>query len=176
MIATLDLSAVRRFTDDLEERVRRCENGEGMICSNLDESISHYLRLTNDLRQFVNEWARAVFTGQVAFDQTVEDLLKEEMKRLMRQAKRVAALGRAMCEMCGELNGLDPLQSNILHFDYLLDNWVSPRLAVNPAARVTVPDEAGRQIVDNLKKLSRLPREWKPTDPVQLKLFQRHRR
>jgi hypothetical protein len=76
--ATLDLMAVQRFTAELNDRLRRCDNGEGMICVSLDESINYYVQLCAELRTYVNQWARAIFTGQVAFDQAVEDLLKEE--------------------------------------------------------------------------------------------------
>ncbi len=173
MAATLDLPAVRRFTDELKDRARRCDNGEGMICSNLDETIRHYLQLCVELRGYINEWARAIFEGQLTFDPAVEDLLKDEVRSLLRHAKRIAALGRAMCQMCVELPGLDPLHFNIADFDFLLENWVSPRLSVNPAARVKLPAATQRQIIENLNKLSPLPSDWKPTDPVQLALFQK---
>src|ERR1035438_4537112 len=54
MPATLDLTDVRRFTDDLNDRLRRCENGEGMICSSLDESINYYDQLCGEMRAYVN--------------------------------------------------------------------------------------------------------------------------
>ena len=102
MPATLDISAVRRFTDDLNDRLRQCDNGEGMFCSNLSATINYYVQLCGELRAYVNQWARAIFTGQTAFDQDVEDLLKEEGRRLLHRSKQVAAQGAqwTACVMC----------------------------------------------------------------------------
>jgi hypothetical protein len=160
MPATLDLVAVRRFTDDLNERLRRCDNGEAMICSNLDESINHYVLLCSQLRAYVNQWARAVFTGQVAFDQAVEDLLKEELRSLLHRSKQTAARGRAMDGQCYVLQGLNQLHCYIADFDYLLENWVSPRPAVSPAPRVRLSQAAEQQVIERLKTLSALPPDW----------------
>jgi hypothetical protein len=154
MPATLDLLAVRRFTDDVNDRLRRCENGEGMVCSNLDENIGYYVQLCGELRAYVNQWARAIFTGQAAFDQAIEDLLKEAVRRLLHRSKQVAARGRAMEGLCYGLQGLNPLHCHLADFDYLLENWVSPRLAVSPAPRVRLSHTAELQVIERLEKLS----------------------
>jgi hypothetical protein len=173
MPATLDLSAVRRFTDDLNERLRQCDNGEGMFCSNLSATINHYVQLCGELRAYLNQWARAIFTGQTAFDQAVEDLLKEEARRLLHRSKQVAAQGRAMDGMCYVLPGLNPLHCHLADLDYLLENWVSPRLAVSPAPRVKLPQAAVEQIMEHIGKLPALPADWRPNDPEQLARFRR---
>ena len=64
MPATLDLDAVRRFTDDLNDQLRKCDTSEGMICSTLDESINYYAQLCLELRAFIQEWAHAIFTNE----------------------------------------------------------------------------------------------------------------
>ena len=157
MPVTLDLIAVRRFTEELDDRQRRCDNGERTICSNLDDSITYYVQLCAELRTYVNEWARAIFTGQVAFDQAVEVVLKQEIRRLLQRAKQVAARGRAMDGECYVLQGLNPLHRHIADLDYLLENWVSPRLAVNPAPRVKLPHAAEQTIFERIGKLAGLP-------------------
>src|SRR5206468_2270121 len=136
---TLDLPAVRHFTEGLDERLRRCDNGEGMLCSTLDASINYYVQLCGELREYINQWARAVFTGEAAFDPEVETLLKGRVQDLLRRAKGIAARGRAMDGYCYMLQGLNMLHCYIADFDYLLTNWVSPRLAVSPAPRVKMP-------------------------------------
>jgi len=165
MPATLDLPAVRRFTEDLNDRLRRCDNGEGIICSNLDESINYYVQLCSELRAYVNQWARAIFTGEVAFDPAVEDLLKEEVRRLLHRAKQVAARGRAMDGQCYVLQGLNALHCHIADFDYLLENWVSPRPAVSPTPRVKLSHAVEQQVMERLGKLAALPSDWRPTEP-----------
>lgn len=153
MPATLDLSAVRHFADSLDEQMRECDNGEGMVCSTLDQSINHYAGLCQALREYINGWARAIFTGQAAPNAEVETLLKTQAQQLLRRAKKVAAQGRAMDRYCWVLQGLNTLHCHIADFDYLLENWVSPQPAVRPAPRVKVPSEAGQQIAEHLAKL-----------------------
>jgi hypothetical protein len=153
MPVTLDLPSARLFTDQLNDRLRQCDNGEGMLCSNLDQSINHYVQLCRELRQYVNAWARAVFAGQVAFDPEVENLLKKEMQHLLHRAKQKGALGRAMDEQCFRFEGLDSLHRFIADFDYLLENWVSPRRAVSPTPRVKMPEAAVQEVIQRLKAL-----------------------
>jgi len=131
----LDLAAVRRFTDELDENIRRCDNGEGTVCSNLEQTIGHYAGLCNSLRGYIDQWARAIFSGQIAFDQDIEDLFKKEAKHLLHRAKQIAMIGRKMQEQCFALEGLHPLNDAVLDLDYLLENWVRPRRAVSPAPR-----------------------------------------
>jgi hypothetical protein len=175
MSATLDLIDARRFTDELSDRLRRCDNGEGMICSNLEESISHYIQVCDDLRDYINAWARAIFAGQIAFDAQAETLLNRISQQVLRRAKSLAAQGRTMEEDCFDLGRLDALHYHIADFDYLLENWVSPRLAVGPAARVKLPDAAVEQAAQRVKELPPLPVDWQPTDPEQLVFFQKQR-
>jgi hypothetical protein len=171
MLAELSLHGVRRFTEDLSDRIRRCDNGEGMMCSTLDEGIKHYAQLCHDLRQVVDEWARAIFTGQVSFDPEVEALLRTHLSVLLGRAERIAAHGRAMVGECVELEGLNFLHYHIADLNYLMENWVSPRLAVGPAPRVPIPEAAEKEIRGGLQALAPLPNDWRPTDTEQLDCF-----
>ncbi len=128
MPPTLDLPTVRAFTEDLAEQIRRCDKGEGSV----EDSINHYLRLCGELRAYINQWARAIFTGQLEFDPDVETLLKDEARRLLHRAKQTAAMGRTMDRERSVLRGLDALHYRVADLDYLLENWVSPCLAVSP--------------------------------------------
>lgn len=157
MSATLDLSAVRRFTEDLNERLRQCDNGEGMMCSTLDKRITHYAQQCSELRAYINQWARAIFTGETAFDPAIEDLLKKEAWELLSRSKKLAALGRAIDGMCYMFQGLNALHGHIADFDYLLENWASPQRAVSPAPRVKLSPTVERQINERLGKLSAPP-------------------
>jgi hypothetical protein len=154
MSATLDLPAVRRFTDDLNHRLRRCDTGEGLECATLEQSIEYHARLCTELRSYVKQWARAVFIGEVSFDSSVERLLTEELRRLLQRAEQVAARGRAMDGECYQLQGLNELHSHIADFHFLLENWVSPRLAVSPAPRVKLSKAAASQIAERLRTLT----------------------
>jgi len=175
MSAALDLSTVRRFTADLNDKLTRCDNGEGMVCASLDERINYYVETCGELREYVNRWARAIFTGELPFESETEALLKAQVQRVLHRAKEVAALGRAMTGKCFELRGLNALHYFVADFDYLLQNWVSPRRSVSPAPRLKRPDAVRQQIINRLEQLPPPPSDWRPSDPKQQALFNKQR-
>jgi hypothetical protein len=173
MMATLDLAAVSRFTADLNERQRRCDNGEGMECSTLENSINHYVQLCEELQNGVVRWAHAVFSGEVPLDPAVETLLVQETRILIGHAKRVAERGRTFEGPCFVIEGLDRLYRRIQFLEGLLSHWVTPQLAVGPASRTTLPEETQRQITERLAKLQPLPSDWRPADREQAAFFRK---
>ena len=175
MIATLDLPAVRQFTEDLNIRLRGCGNDEGMFCSNLDATIHCYVKLCEELRSWLGQWTDAVFAGEVAFDAEVDNLFKTEAQHLLDRTKEVAAYARAIEGQCYELTGLNALHYHVVDFGYLLQNWFSPQLAVGPAPRVKVPKAVEQQALERLKSLPPLPSNWQPTDAEQRARFQKQR-
>jgi len=130
-----------------------------MVCSNLDESIYLHANLCAELRDFVDQWARDVFTGQLAFDAAVEDLLKHQVVEMMQRCKHVAASGRAMDRQCYVLQGLNDLHRCMADFDYLLENWVSPRRSESPTPRVRLSSIVAQQITDRLNDVPELERQ-----------------
>ncbi len=40
-MTSFDLAEVRRYITDLEARLDRCDNGEGMGCANLDAALRY---------------------------------------------------------------------------------------------------------------------------------------
>ncbi len=174
MLATFDIAAVRRFADDLNERLRRCDNGEGTMCANLDQMINHYVQLCGELRQGINNWARTVFTGRIEFASDVEQVLKTEAHFVLHRAKQVAAQAPLDGE-CFELGGLNALHRHIADLDYLLENWASPRRSVSPAPRMKMPTAVEQMVAERLSQLPALPRDWKPTEPEQLSCFETQR-
>ena len=177
MTTTLDLgvSAVRGSFEELEAQIRRCDNGEGMLCSDLDERIDHYVKLCENLREYINRWARAVFTGQVEFDQETEAIFERQIQLLLHHSFQVAAHGRQMDGFCYDLQGLNPLHHHMADLYYLRENWVSPRLAISPAPRVRLPHAAEQEIAERLETLSPLPANYRPSDPEQRAFFQKRR-
>lgn len=173
MLATLDLAAVRRFTADLNERLRRCDNGEGVECSTLENSINRYVQLCEELQRGVERWAQAVFSGEVLLDPAVETLLKHEIRLLIGRAKRVAERGRIFEGPCYYFVELNQLYRHIQELEALLSHWVTPQLAVGPAPRTKIPDETERLIKERLAKLQPLPSDWRPTDPEQAACFRK---
>lgn len=171
MLATFDLAAVRHFADDLNVRLAGC-NGEGMFCSDLDETIKCHVELCADLQANTHHWARAVFAGQVVFNPAVEAVFKDEWQRVLDNAKSVANQGRKMDDVCYKLAWLPILVYFVAEFTTKLEKWLSPRLSVGPAARVTVSDAADAQIRERIAELEPLPKDWRPKDPDQVALFE----
>lgn len=173
MLATLDLAAVRRFTANLNERLRRCDNGEGMECSTLENSINHYVQLCEELQRGVERWAHAVFSGEVSLDPAVETLLKHETQHLIARAKRVAERGHTFEGPCYYFGELDRLYRRIRELEVLLAHWVTPQQAVGPTPRTKILDETERLIKERLAKLQPLPSDWRPADPEQVAFFRK---
>ena len=173
MLATLDLAAVLRFTTDLNERLRRCDTGEGIECSTLEARINHYVQLCEELQRGVERWAYAIFSGEVLNDPAVETLLKQETRHLIGHAKDVAVRGRVYEGPCYSLQGLDRLYCHVNELEVLLAHWVTPQLAVGPTPRVKISEETERLIKERLAKLQPLPSDWRPADLDQVVFFRK---
>jgi hypothetical protein len=157
MHEVIDLPAARRFTSELNEELRRCDNGEGDVCSTLDARIEHYEGACARLREIVYSWGRDVFTGRVEFNDETEAVLKKELRELLDRAQRVAEQGHALNWECFELTKLPMLDWYVADFGFLLAHWVRPRRAVSPAPRVRIPDAAAREIAESLRSLPPAP-------------------
>lgn len=176
-MTTFDLAEVRGFVADLTASLNRCDNGEGLECASLDDELRHYAARCCDFREGVRDWGRAVFAGRVAFDPAVERVWQEEGSRLYDRAWELSGYGRDAEGSCYCLEGQLALQSALWHLDQLLANWVTPKLAVGPAARQEIPlspadaEDARRRI----ESLSPLPADWQPTDPRQQRQLKKFR-
>lgn len=178
MPAVLDLPAVPDFAADFEARLNRCEVGAEEACRSLDGRIDRYVTLSRDLRGYINNWAGQIMAGRIEFDAAHEAALKAEVRRVVQAAKPVALDGWAKCSACApftDLPGLPALLRHLEDFEGLLRNWVSPRLAVGPAARVVIPEAAAQQMRERLASLPPLPADWRPADPAQRAQFEQHR-
>jgi hypothetical protein len=174
-MTTFDFSDVRNFADDLNARMTRCDNGEGLECATLDAMLKHYADLCCRFVEAVRSWGRGVFQGTIAFDPKVEQLFKEEGDKLFSRASEVFILGQNAEIPCFELDGQPGLQSALWRLGYLLADWVTPRLAVNPATRNRheLSEAELNESRSHLKALNPLPADWKPTDEKLRKLFER---
>jgi hypothetical protein len=134
-MTAFDLAEVRTFTADLDARLARCDNGEGVECANLDGTLQHYAKLCCEFCEAVRAWGRAIFAGRAAFDPEVERLWLQEGYRLHSRALGWHAYGQKAQEPCYILYGEAVLRSAVWDLHHLLTSWVTPKLAVGPAAR-----------------------------------------
>lgn len=177
-MTTFDLVEVRNFAADLDARMVRCDNGEGMECASLDDALRHYATLCCHFREGVRQWGRAVFAGRVAFDPEVESVWLNEGKQLYARAVEMLAYGQNAEVPCYILDGQAVLRSALWDLAQLLGGWVTPKLAVGPSARhrVAHPPAALEEARERIAALPPLPADWQPSDPRQQNQFRRLRR
>jgi hypothetical protein len=166
-MTTFDLTEVRAFAADLDARMDRCDNGEGMECATLDASLSRYAELCCAYINEVRQWGRAVFTGQVEFDREVERVLLDEGSRLQSRAKALCARGQRAEGPCYVIEGHRSLQAALWELDRLLRPWVTPARAIGPLARqgLTLDDPVAEEASRRVASLPPLPEDWQPSDP-----------
>jgi hypothetical protein len=177
-MTTFDSAEVRGFTADLDARMDRCDNGEGMECATLDDTLRHYADLSRGFCDQVRRWADAVFAGQVAFDPEVERLWREEGSRLYSRAMEMWKQGQRADGSCFTLEGHLLLQAALWELDRLLKGWVTPKRSVSPAARrgLTLDPVAAEEVRRRIASLPPLPADWQPADPRQQALYRKLRR
>lgn len=177
-MTTFDLAEVRGFAADLDDRMDRCDNGEGMVCARWEDALRHYANLCWEFREGVRKWGQAVFRGRVAFDAEVEKVLKGEGARLYARACEVAVCAQRAEVPCYILDEQGALRAALWDLHRLLNPWVTPGLSVGPAARhdpvadpVTV-----EQARDRLRELPPLPAGWQPDGVRQRQILRRLRK
>jgi hypothetical protein len=177
-MTTFDLAEVRRFAADLDARMERCDNGEGMECANLDDTLRHYAHLCCEFCDQVRQWGRAVFAGQVAFDPAVEQIWLDEGVRLHHRAIELWAYGREKEGVCFVLEGGAALGSALRYLEQLLFHWVTPKRAVAPLSRqgLASTPAAKEEIRKRIEALPPLPADWQPADPRQRVRFRQLQR
>ena len=63
-MTTFDMAEVREFTNDVWSRMDQCDNGEGMQCANLDDTLRRYATLCREFHERVRQWGRAVLRAE----------------------------------------------------------------------------------------------------------------
>jgi len=166
-MTTFDIADIRGFAADLDERMNRCDNGEGMECADLDGTLRHYAALCRELRKNIRSWGRAVFTGRIAFDPEVEKVFRDEGKQLYSRAVQLLDFGDRAEGVCYMLDGQIFLRAALFDLQKLLNHWVTPQLAIGPSARQknTLTPEQVAEARRRIAALPPLPADWEPTDP-----------
>lgn len=178
-MTTFDMAEVREFTNDVWSRMDQCDNGEGMQCANLDDTLRRYATLCREFHERVRQWGRAVFAGRVAFDPAVENLWKTEGWRLYVRARELLSAGyKAETEgPCYSLDGKHALELALWRLHEFLSEWVTPKLAVGPSARRGLPLEPAdaEKVRQQVESLPPLPAGWQPDNERQRKWFRKLR-
>lgn len=168
-MTTFDLVDVQDFIAGLDAQMARCQNGEGMECATVDDALRHHADLCCTFCEGVRQWGYGVFTGRVVYDPEAERLLRQEGERLRARSEDWYRIAHRAELPCYILEGKDLLGPALCALRRLLKTWVSPRLAVGPAARRSLKPDASsitesRRRIDSLPAL---PADWEPDDPQQ---------
>lgn len=174
-MTSFDLAEVRSFAADLDDRFERFHQGKGRAPIRHEEMLRHFTVLCREFHEEVRAWGRAVFSGQVSFDEEVERVWREEGLRLHRRAVEVLSSKKKAANAPTLREASEQLQAILLDLHRLLLDWVRPQLAVGPAARAngSLNDEIVSKARKTLEKLPGLPPTWEPADPVQVRRFQK---
>ena len=147
-----NIEAVRLFANRVSDRLRKGDFEKEV--QNLQTLIAYFAATCLDVRFQVYQWMRDVFTGKVPQDDQVEVIVKNQIKQVLQEAIDVAQRGRSLRNKSIELT---QLEYQLASMTYLLNNWVSPRIAVGPSPRVKMSEAARAEITANLLSLEPLP-------------------
>jgi hypothetical protein len=126
---------VRGFAAKLNEELDRCNNGEGTVCVSLDASLEYYAARCCRLYDQIRAWARDVFCGRVAFDESMEEAWVKAGVSLKNRSVEMLKHAHQSEDGCWELSSLLQLEDAVAKLSGLLDGWIRPTLSVGPGAR-----------------------------------------
>ena len=138
VMKTFDYEQVNAVLGPLKTRFVDCAHGEGNDCETLDKNLECCATICFDVTRALREWARGVFSGEVVFDSAAERLWRFEIAQIQARAIKVWQLGRKAEVPCFDLSGQNKLSSALWELNWLLENWVTPKLSVGPSARVNL--------------------------------------
>lgn len=153
---TFDYEQVNAALSPLKAKLRDCTHGEGNECETLDRQLNCCAEICYLAQAALVEWAQDIFAGRVVFDREAELLWKAEIGQIYAQAKRLWKLGRKAEVPCWELKGQSKLETALWHLNFLLENWVTPKLSVAPSPRVPLQLD-NEQLESIRKQLAELP-------------------
>jgi hypothetical protein len=109
----------------------------------------------------------------VIFDRAAEQLWKAELLGLQERAIKLRGIGEMREKTCFSLEGKTRLEAALWGLDRLSRNWVTPKLSVGPAARVTLNAAIVAEARKKIAELKPLPHDWKPQNQQQETLLNR---
>ena len=152
---TFDYEQVGSVLAPLKAKFEDCAHGEGNACETLDKHLECCATICYEVVKSLRAWADGVFTGEVIFDPEAEKKWRLELAQIYSRAIQVWQIGRKAEVPCWEIPGQNMLGSALWELRWVLDNWVSPKLAVGPMARVRakLSDEQQESIRKQLRSL-----------------------
>lgn len=119
---------------------------EGMEYARMDAILRGYAGLCREFCGHVRNWGNDVFSGRLEFDPEVERLWQVGGSDVHRRATWALQCGLVAEEEGNLLEELASPRDAVDDLGRLLERWVTPKLAVGPAARRwRYPDQAATE-------------------------------
>jgi hypothetical protein len=152
---TFDYEQVSAVLAPLKAKFDDCAHGEGNACEALDKQLECCATICYQVINSLRTWADGVFTGEVILDPQAEEKWRLELTQICSRATEIWQIGRKAEVPCWEIPGQNMLASALWEMRWLLDNWVSPKLAVAPMPRskAKLSDEQKESIRQQLSSL-----------------------
>jgi hypothetical protein len=174
-MVTAELQELHRFTAELIAKLDACDNGEGMECATLDQSLHSYADTCCRFYERLRRWGGDVFSGAVPFDSEVELSWITEAHKLYSRAFAMCSLSQKAEGPCYTLEGQRALQAVLWQLHRLLTGWVTPKLSVGPSARNPL-SKSGVDLAEVARRVAALPplpADWEPEEPTQKAIFRK---
>jgi hypothetical protein len=157
---------VRNFAAKINEELDHCGNGGPTPRDSLDGVLENYATRCVRLNEQIRAWARDVFCGRIAFDESMEEAWVKAGVSLRNRSHEMLRQARQNLQNCRDPSNLNKLDDAVGLIAGLLDGWVSPHLSVSPAARMPkLPDDQVEAARKKISSLPPLPADWNPADP-----------
>jgi hypothetical protein len=164
---------IKKISTEIALKLDACDNGEGVGCATLDDSLDRCARLYCELVSHARQWARQVFSGELQYDPSVERAWQQEGAQLYQRAVAMWQRGRQAAVECYDLPGRQRLQASLWQLHRLLTDWVTPKLSIGPAARHPLAPEIAKAAAARVAELPPLPMNWEPQDQTQRTLYRK---
>ena len=167
-MVTFDSNQVQTYARSVHAKLDQCADGEGMICEGLDKKLTYFADRCWEFSQEIRHWANDIFAGRVGYDPVAEQFWIAELQRLLERAEKEWVSGAQAETDCFLLDGRAKLGAALWTLSELMNPWVSPRLAVGPAARRKLSiDTSSDEFKSRIASLKPRPKDWMPRDKEQ---------
>lgn len=119
---TLDLTETRGYVADIFTRLNRCDNGEGMGCATLEESLSLYASECDWFCETVRQQLGSLLVGSTEAGLKSARLWIDEGRSLHVRAKNRLAVGTTMINVCYPFSGEAKLGAALTRLEEVLDS------------------------------------------------------
>ena len=165
----VDYNQVREYSEGIIAKLDSCENRDGIECAAIDSTMKNCAKYYCEFLGKLGEWGRDIFYGRVAYDAAAEAFWKAQLVHFVERAETLLNHGIEAEDDCNFLEGRNSLAWAVYRLQYVMNYWVTPKIAVGPSARQKPFSDAKlvEQIRNRVNGLPQLSADWTPDNPRQ---------